>query len=236
MNARICIDEYTLSCIIGCLPPERVTPQAVRVDLELSLDVGRAAETDRLESTWNYAHICRDVGFVLEQGRFYLLESAARTLLRYLLLPPAPDEARPAVQRARVSLTKFGVLPGGARPRIEVAGAAADQAWGVEDKPWGSVDVVAETERMGLYRLNIAPGQVLPHHVHRRMREAELVLTEGLTGWRDSEPDRPLPVGEQVLWRLGQPHGYRNDSARSGSLLCLDAPPFDPDDEIEVPR
>ena len=236
MLAEICVDELMVECLIGCLDTERTHAQVVRVDLAVTVDILRPADSDSLRQTWNYAAIAEQVRFVLQQGRFHLLESAARALLRSLLVPPAPDEDRPAAQQAWVSLTKFGVLPGQARPRVRLAGRAEEQRWVQEVKPWGSVDVIDENRRMGLYRLNIAPGCTLPNHIHRTMREAEMVLTSGLVGWASGSPELPLPPGRVQLWRAEQPHGYRNPGAQTASLLCIDAPPFDPADEIEVPR
>ena len=42
------------------------------------------------------------------------------------------------------------------------------------------MDIVHETGDAGVYRLSIRPGGEIPPHEHRKMDEAELVLTEGL--------------------------------------------------------
>lgn len=232
MLTRIVLQDLRVNCLIGCLAEERTRVQELGVEVELWLDTEAAARQDSLRHTWNYAELADQVAFVLEHGRFYLLEAAARVLLRLLLLPPGPQEDRHAVARARVALTKFGVLKGVARPTVELSGDSADFA--IEHKPWGSVDVVAETRHMGLYRLNIRPGAVLPNHVHRRMAEAEYVLSSGLEGWCDGGEPRRLRPGEVLEWRHEQPHGYRNPGELPLSLLCLDRPPFDPTDEVEV--
>lgn len=236
MLAEICVDELMVECLIGCLDTERTHAQVVRVDLAVTVDIQRPADSDSLRQTWNYAAIAEQVRFVLQQGQFHLLESASRALLRSLLVPPAPDEDRPAAQSAWVALTKFGVLPGQARPRVRLAGRAEEQRWLREEKPWGSVDVIEENRRLGLYRLNIAPGCTLPNHIHHAMREAEMVLSAGLLGWADGGPEVLLPPGRIRCWQAAQPHGYRNPGPLTASLLCIDAPPFDPADEIEVPR
>jgi len=230
---RILLEDLRVNCLIGCLDEERTRVQELGVEVDLWLDAEQAAIRDSLRHTWNYADLAAQVGFVLEHGRFYLLEAAALVLLRLLLLP-APNEERPTVARARVALTKFGVLPGVARPTVELIGESVD--FTTEDKEWGTVDVIAETRHMGLYRLNIGPGKELPNHLHRGMNEAEMALSDGLLSWHDDEAPRALTTGEVLRWRHNQPHGYRNHDAVVHSLLCLDRPPFDPEDEVAVPR
>jgi len=235
LRTTITIEELAVDCLIGCLDRERQRTQTIRVDLELEVDARDAARHDSLRRTWNYAELCDQVQFVLRAGRFYLLETAGQVLVRTLLLPPAPAESRPRVLAARVSLTKFGVLPGSARPRVDVWAAAEELEFGREDKEWGSVEIIDESRLFGLYRLNVAPGQEIPNHVHRRMREAELVLTEGLVGWRDGAEPTSLEVGTVFEWKLDQPHGYRCVGPEAGSILCMDAPPFSAEDEVVVP-
>ncbi len=233
MLTRILLEDLRVNCLIGCLAEERTRMQELGVEVDLWLDAEQAAIRDSLPHTWNYAALAAQVGFVLEHGRFYLLEAAARVLLRLLLLPPAPNEERPPVLRARVALTKFGVLPGVARPTVELLGENVDFA--TEDKPWGTVNVIAETRHMGLYRLNIGPGEELPNHFHHRMNEAEMALGDGLLSFRGEEPPRALAAGEVLRWRHKEAHGYRNAGPVVHSLLCLDRPPFDPEDEVAAP-
>ncbi len=235
MLSRICIDDLRSHCIIGCLDSERTTPQDVRVDLWVELDTSVPAKTDSLDRAWNYAGIAREIDFILRSGRFWLLESASMVLLRWLLTPPAPGEERPPAVRAGLSITKFGVLPRGARPSLQVEGSASDQSYTRETNQWGTVDVIAETERLGLYRLHIDPSMAIPNHVHRQMDECEMVLTTGVVGWSDGESPRPWAAGDEHAWKLGQPHGYHNPLAHSAAILCIDRPRFDPTDEVVVP-
>ncbi len=236
MRANICVEDLRVECLIGCLDPERRKVQPIRVDLEVDIEAGPAADRDELSLTWDYAAISREVTFILQAGRFHLLETAARFLLRWLLLPPAAGETRPRPLRARVRLTKFGALPGEARARVSIEAGAGEVGFSLETNPWGTVDVIDECRRLGLYRLNVAPGMSIPNHYHQKMREAELVLTGGLVGWREGDEPRPRAVGEIFQWRRREAHGYRNDGPRVASILCIDAPPFDPADEVEATR
>ncbi len=155
-------------------------------------------------------------------------------LSRSLLLPALPGARSPSPSTASVTLTKYGALPGEARAVVRQDAIAAAQTYVREDNDWGTVDVIAETRRLGVYRLNIAPGREIPRHVHRRMREAELILDDGLVGWQEGSEPRTLAEGERFGWERGQAHGYRNISDRVSSILCLDAPPFIPEDEVPL--
>ena len=234
MLTRIAVEDLRVECLIGVRDPERITPQCVRVDLEVHVDGTHAATGDALAHTFCYDRVARDVAFLLDAGRFYLLETAGWVLLRSLLLPSLPESLTPSPQRASVTLTKYGALAGQARAVVTQSGLAAAQTYVREDNEWGTVDVIGETRRLGVYRLNVAPGREIPRHVHRRMREAELILGEGLVGWQEGQPSRPLEEGERFSWERGQAHGYRNTSDTTSSILCLDAPPFIPEDEVPL--
>ena len=162
MIGRISVDALRVDCVIGCHAAERTTPQTVQVDLWIELDIQQAADSDSLATTWDYCAISEQVTFILQRGRFQLLESAGRMLLRHLLLPPAADAAHPAVIAASVALTKFGVLPGQATPCLTLTSRADAQTWHATSHDWGQRCVIDESRRLRLCRLSPAPGAVAP--------------------------------------------------------------------------
>lgn len=133
-----------------------------------------------------------------------------------------------------------GVFPRISRARVSVGDAAAEEAAGPpperEVNAWGSVDVVWEGARAGLYRLCVMPGREIPLHEHRVMNESEMVVGGAL---RLLPGARPLARGETHRWGCA-PHGYRCDAAEAGgapqAVLCVDAPPFMPEDEVPTAR
>jgi len=231
-RTSIRVEDLRVQCLIGAWAHERHQPQEIRVDLEIITDARRAAGTDQLADAVDYSVLTETVRFVLQESHFKLLETGVHMLQRVLLMPPT-DPSRPRVDEVSVRLTKFGALSDGARAVVESRAGAADFTFDQETKEWGSVDIVGETGGAGIYRLNIDPGKRLPVHYHQVMREAEFVLDPGLSGQWDGGT-HTLVVGQRFAWRAGQVHGYQNDSAQTGSLLCIDQPTFIPEDETLV--
>ena len=61
----------------GVLPEEQTRPQPFEVDVELSVDLGAAGESDALEDTVDYSAVCEAVSRVVRNERYQLLERLA---------------------------------------------------------------------------------------------------------------------------------------------------------------
>jgi len=223
------IEELMVDCIVGVYPHERNASQPLRVDIEMRLQTEASAVKESLRSTIDYAATASQVVFLLRSCRFRLLETAAHVLARYILAPPAPDERRAQVDSALVRLSKPGALRGFAIPSLEIERDASWCSVEVEQKPFGTVDVIYETKGAGIYRLNVAPGKSIPLHVHHEMRESEMVLSNGLLC-----QGQACAPGTVHRWPRGAAHTYMNPSERHQNILCVDSPRFIPEDEIEV--
>lgn len=225
----IAVEGLEVPCVVGVDPHERTVPQPLRVDLRMVLDTSRAGVSQRLRWTVDYARTASQIAFLLQHCRFYLLETAAYALTRYLLAPPALGEDRPRIQEVVLRLTKPHALGGRGIPWLEVHRRAADVKLVRETKPFGIVDVIHETKAEGIYRLNVAPGRSIPLHLHRITNEAEMVLGDGilLNGKR-------VAFGSVYRWPHETPHTWSNPTDRWQSILCVDSPPFRPEDEVVV--
>ena len=229
---ELLIKKHEVSCIIGVWAHERTKAQRVGMDVRLEFDGEKAGTSDRLEDTINYAQLADTASFILKHGQFQLLESAVRVLVRYFLLPSRTDAARLSATTAEVELTKFDALPGHTLASIRLGESLDALEFSHETPHWGRVDIVAETSDLGLYCLNIAPGQTLPLHQHKVMSESEYIMDDGLTLITLNDEPRLLTIGETFTWPHGFVHGYRNSSDRWCRVLCIDSPPFIPEDEV----
>jgi dihydroneopterin aldolase len=231
-ETELVVSNLDVECIIGVWDHEKQTPQRIGVDVRLLFDGSAAAQTDALSSTINYAQLTDAVAFILQHGRFELLETASQMLWSYLMLGSLPSQTAPSASFAEVILTKYDALPGPTLAKITHRGERGLYVSGKEVHAWGTVDIARENERLGVYRLNIAPGQTLPLHHHEVMKEAELIIDPGLmlveldTGPKQVEP------GTVFRWSSHHVHGYRNESEQWASILCIDSPPFIPSDEV----
>ena len=65
----------------GCLPAERELGQWFEVDMALTLDLGRAGQSDGLQDTINYAEIYERVKAAVEGPPYNLIEALAAKLV-----------------------------------------------------------------------------------------------------------------------------------------------------------
>jgi len=93
-----------VACVIGERPDERTRLQTLRLDLVLQI-ADRAAETDELADTVDYAALAERVRGALVEAKCRMIERAAR--LAYEVC-----RATPGVTDATVSVRKSGSVPG----------------------------------------------------------------------------------------------------------------------------
>ncbi len=112
------MDRITLSKIVasgrhGANPGERDRAQPFHVDIEMDVDLSRAAASDALEDTVNYADVHRRVVDIVERRSYALLERLADEILADVM-----TDVR--VVAASVRIAKPQLLDG-ATPSITMA-------------------------------------------------------------------------------------------------------------------
>jgi dihydroneopterin aldolase len=83
----------------GISAAERQTGRRFEVDVELALDMNRAAASDRLQDTVNYTEVYRTVEELVAQNRFSLLETIAVRLADEILRKFKPREVTVRVRK-----------------------------------------------------------------------------------------------------------------------------------------
>jgi dihydroneopterin aldolase len=85
----------------GVLDEERARPQPFELDLDITLDMGRAAATDALETTADYGQLAEIAAGVVQGPSFRLLEALADAVAMALL------DADERIEAVTVTLRKL---------------------------------------------------------------------------------------------------------------------------------
>ena len=110
---RVFISDLRIECIVGIFDWERVTPQGVRVDLEMAWDHRAAAATEDILLALDYAAVAERVKQCVVAGQFLLVETMAEAIARIVL----HEFACPWV---RVRVAKPGAVEGAAEVGVQI--------------------------------------------------------------------------------------------------------------------
>ena len=98
--ATIRIKNLLIRTYIGFNPEELVNKQDVVINLEIEVDVPRAAiETDEPEGIYDYKKVTKRIINFVQDGRFKLLEVLTRRLLDMVMEDPLVKKARIEVDK-----------------------------------------------------------------------------------------------------------------------------------------
>ena len=100
---KIFIHALKSEAIIGIFDWERQVKQTVYVDLEIAIDVRKAAASDAIEDTLNYKRVAKRLIAFIEGSSFHLVETLAERIAMLVL-----EEF--GVESVRVVLSKPGAL------------------------------------------------------------------------------------------------------------------------------
>ena len=98
------LNGIEVACVIGECPDERERLQTLRVDVELAIP-DRAAETDELSDTVDYAALADRIRAALIAAKCRMIERAAK-----IVHDVCVSDAR--VSAATATVTKSGAIPG----------------------------------------------------------------------------------------------------------------------------
>ena len=102
---RIVLRGLAVDCTIGFIDWERQVKQTVLIDLEMPVDVARAAVSDRVADTLDYKRVAKRVIAFVEASDFQLIETLAERVAAVIL-------AEFDMPWVRVTLAKPGAIRG----------------------------------------------------------------------------------------------------------------------------
>ena len=82
------IRRLPVDCVIGVHPHERGSKQRLLVSVSLETDFSKAAQTDALADTIDYAAVAAHIRTSAQDGQYHLIETLAEKLLCDLLKAP----------------------------------------------------------------------------------------------------------------------------------------------------
>ncbi len=82
---KIFIRELRVETVIGIFEWERRIKQTVIIDLELSADIHKAAQSDAIGDTVSYKDVAKRVMQFVEQSEFQLIETLAERITEIIL-------------------------------------------------------------------------------------------------------------------------------------------------------
>lgn len=117
---QVRVSNLVVECIVGIYDSERTTPQNIRLDVCLYTDVSAASNSSCIEDALDYSKITREVSFLIQEGAFLLIESAAEVICRFLFLKYHSPKLSCSVVACCVRISKLQALPNGAVPSVQI--------------------------------------------------------------------------------------------------------------------
>lgn len=81
---RIIIEDLQVYAYHGVAQEEKNIGQMFLVSLRIGANLERAARSDDVNDTLNYADLCKDVETVMQSSKCNLIETAAMNIIKYL--------------------------------------------------------------------------------------------------------------------------------------------------------
>lgn len=101
----ILIEGLKVETVIGCFDWEREIYQPLLLDLEISHDLSKAAQSDELDDTVNYAEICEMSAVAIQTKKPQLIEHAAQLVLEALF------NAFGGIDKIIITIRKPAIIP-----------------------------------------------------------------------------------------------------------------------------
>ena len=110
---KIYIEGLEVFSLIGVYDWEREHQQRLLIDIELEADLSKAAQSDNVDDTLNYASVAEVVTDVASSSEYQLIEALAKNMLESVL------EAFPLVEQIKLKLSKPDILASAKNVAVE---------------------------------------------------------------------------------------------------------------------
>ncbi len=151
------LQAFEFPTIVGILPSERVTPQPLQVEIRLELPLDECGDSGDLTKSLDYAQVEAAVRFLAQEGQWWLIESLALAVCRWLLADPAPGEGRPRVDTVEIRLRKPTILEGRAVPGVGMRRTGTVRLPGAQARGV-RVQTLVDTGKDAAWRVVLMPG------------------------------------------------------------------------------
>lgn len=111
---KIFIKNLKTTGILGIHPHEQTAPREIRISLELSTDITRAAKDDEILETINYATLAKKITEFTRTHSFLTIEALIEALAGEILTDPM-------VQTVWLRVEKPGAVPEADAVGVEIA-------------------------------------------------------------------------------------------------------------------
>lgn len=110
---KVIVDRLEFDCIIGILPEERVTPQPLRLTIELKTCFKQARATEDVKHTVDYFQLAQTAQALITERKYQLLETLVEEVAELCF-----EDAR--VSGARIRAEKPKAIPGAQCSAVEI--------------------------------------------------------------------------------------------------------------------
>lgn len=101
----ILIEGFRVDAVVGCFSWEREMLQPLMLDLQVFVDLSKAAKSDDLDDTINYAKVCELTTEVIQLAKPKLIENAAQIVIDTLF------DNFAEIQRLSITIRKPAIIP-----------------------------------------------------------------------------------------------------------------------------
>jgi len=210
---EIRLNDFVVPCTIGIYPEEKLRTQPLRLHVVLYLDTSTAAKSGQLSQSVDYAALIKEIKFILTQGHFRLIESAAEALAAFMLASHPLDVLRASCEAVQVEIVKPEALRGLSIPSIRVFREQSELVQALDVPTWDMIFAAPETS---LFRGIVPPQTSLKPWLPGWNVAAVMTGSAGLR-----VGSRILTAAEELVWDEVTEQSLGNDTDEARSFLAL---------------